>query len=295
MLLMLCFTTKTQAQVIINPIPYAIVVQPNNTYSYGFENTFPIYGKSWGHSSSDDFNWVQRSGPTPSSNTGPSSAFRGNFYMYMEASGNNHPNKEAILTSPRFNLSQLNVPRVAIYTCMFGTGMGTLRLEYSLNNSNNWNLLSIRTGDQGNLWEIMSITASALSGQSNVRFRLRGTTGSTFRSDIAVDYFRISNYGSNKTDDQGQDNSFISSLEAAGFAPAAYPNPFHGELALRLEAQDSPVNVSIFSLEGKRVYNQTFATDGNDLAIESSNLPAGTYLLKATCDGVSETIRIVKQ
>lgn len=34
----------------------------------------------------DFFDWSQWSGSTPSSETGPSSAFDGNYYLYIEAS-----------------------------------------------------------------------------------------------------------------------------------------------------------------------------------------------------------------
>ena len=48
-------------------------------------------------SSSDDFDWTLRSGSTPSSETGPNSAYGGSgFYIYIEASNPRRMNDEAM-------------------------------------------------------------------------------------------------------------------------------------------------------------------------------------------------------
>jgi len=67
-------------------------------YSQGFENGIG----DWVQSTADDINWTVDANGTPSNNTGPSSAIQGNFYIYVEASGNGtgFPNKRAIISSP---------------------------------------------------------------------------------------------------------------------------------------------------------------------------------------------------
>ena len=45
----------------------------------------------------DKFDWTLRSGPTPSEQTGPSSAYSGNYYIYIEASKPRRAGDEARL------------------------------------------------------------------------------------------------------------------------------------------------------------------------------------------------------
>ena len=47
-------------------------------------------------SQTDEFDWSRRSGSTPSTNTGPSSAFNGQFYMYIETSDPRRLNDTAL-------------------------------------------------------------------------------------------------------------------------------------------------------------------------------------------------------
>lgn len=58
-------------------------------YNEGFETGIG----SWSQGTGDDFDWTRRSGSTPSSNTGPSAASQGSFYIYVEASAPNNTSK----------------------------------------------------------------------------------------------------------------------------------------------------------------------------------------------------------
>ncbi|MCD4736138.1 MAG: hypothetical protein K8R53_08855, partial [Bacteroidales bacterium] len=76
-------------------------------------NTFP-YTESyeaglgyWQQSQDDDFDWTLNQGSTPSSGTGPQSAYDGINYLFTEASNPNNPNKTAGLYAT-FNFSSLN-------------------------------------------------------------------------------------------------------------------------------------------------------------------------------------------
>lgn len=87
-------------------------------YSEGFENTIG----DWTQSSADDFNWTVDANGTPSRNTGPSSADQGTYYIFVEASGNGtgFPNKQAIITSPCFDLSGLTEASFSFAYHMYG-------------------------------------------------------------------------------------------------------------------------------------------------------------------------------
>ncbi len=161
-------------------------------YSEGFEAGLG----DWSQSSSDDIDWTRRSGSTPSGSTGPSAASAGSFYMYVEASSPNYPSKIAVLNSPCFNLSSLNAPELSFQYHMYGSNMGTLSLQASNDGGNNWVTIWSQTGDQGNSWIAANVNLSAYAGDSELRLRFYGSTGSNFRSDMAIDDISLSNVSS---------------------------------------------------------------------------------------------------
>ena len=67
----------------------------------GWENGF----NGWTHDPNNDFDWTILNGPTPSVNTGPTSSYEGDYYIYTEASGPNFPYKRAL------NLKLINLMR----------------------------------------------------------------------------------------------------------------------------------------------------------------------------------------
>ncbi|WP_298421280.1 immunoglobulin-like domain-containing protein [uncultured Kordia sp.] len=157
-------------------------------YSEGFENSLG----GWTQSSADDIDWTILSNATPSQNTGPSSAIEGNFYAYVEASGNGtgYPDKQAILTSPCFDLTSLTQATFSFNYHMYGTDMGTLAVEISEDNGANWTTIWNQTGNQGNAWQTTNIDLGAYVG-NNVQLRFNRVTGSTWRADIAIDNINL--------------------------------------------------------------------------------------------------------
>ncbi|PQV45278.1 putative secreted protein (Por secretion system target), partial [Jejuia pallidilutea] len=154
-------------------------------YTEGFENTLG----AWTQSSSDDLNWLIDANGTPSSNTGPSSATQGSYYLYVEASGNGsgYPNKRAILTSPCFDLSALTQATFSFKYHMFGASdMGTIALEISDDEGATWTSLWTESGNKGNSWQTVSINLSAYVG-GGIQLRFNRFVGSTWQADIAID------------------------------------------------------------------------------------------------------------
>ncbi|MGV6830203.1 MAG: immunoglobulin-like domain-containing protein [bacterium] len=159
-------------------------------YSEGFENTLG----AWSQSSADDIDWTVDASGTPSSNTGPSSASQGSYYIYVEASGNGtgYPNKRAIINSPCFDLSGMTSPTFDFDYHMYGaTDMGTIALEASTDNGNSWTSVWSESGNKGNQWNSASIDMSAYSG-GTVQLRFNRLTGSTWQADIAIDNVSLS-------------------------------------------------------------------------------------------------------
>eukprot|EP00438_Fugacium_kawagutii_P028601 Skav226693 [mRNA] locus=scaffold3971:177343:178068:- [translate_table: standard] len=141
----------------------------------------------------DSYQWSSRTGSTPSSHTGPSAAKEGNYYLYVEASGNYpykaeghfrcHTLKYFWLYSPSFS-SQRDW-QFSFWFHMSGSTMGTLSLwaYHSSGESIGWSTLWYREGDQSPDWLWTSIVVPS----SVSRLCFGGKTGWSSSSDIAID------------------------------------------------------------------------------------------------------------
>ncbi|WP_460220496.1 GEVED domain-containing protein [Psychroserpens sp. MEBiC05023] len=161
--------------------------------SYPYLETFDSEQEDWSQDmNGDDGDWTSLNGSTPSNNTGPSDDITGGGkYLYTEASTNGlGANATVILTSLCFDLSSINDPYFSFYYHMFGADIGTLDLEISLDDGNNWSNIFTASGNIGNVWNVQNIDLSNYLGQT-AKFRFIGTTGSTWRSDIAIDHISI--------------------------------------------------------------------------------------------------------
>ncbi|WP_264560080.1 M4 family metallopeptidase [Flavobacterium sp. N2270] len=152
-------------------------------YSEGFENTIG----AWTQDSADDFDWIVDANGTPSSNTGPSSAIQGTYYIYVEASSPNYSNKKTILNSPCFNLTNAPSATFNFKYHMYGAStMGALKLEASTNNGSTWTEIWSKSGNQGNSWLTANVSLASYIGNT-VQLRFVGSTAATWQGDIAVD------------------------------------------------------------------------------------------------------------
>lgn len=163
-------------------------------YSQSFES-----GVAWTQATGDDGNWVRTSGSTPSSSTGPGSATDGSFYLFLEASTNGSTgqigaNATAILESPCFDLSGVSSATFTFSNHMYGANMGSLSLQASTNGSS-WTNVWSQSGDRGNQWNNESVNLDSYAGESELRLRFVGTTGSSWRSDIAIDNLALTSGG----------------------------------------------------------------------------------------------------
>lgn len=153
-------------------------------YTYGFESGLI----NWINAGGDDFDWSRNSGETKSSNTGPLSAAEGSFYIYTEANGN-ESSKMAILESPFIDIASLTNPQLRFSYHMYGSFMGTLRVQVSNDRGATW-LTDIwsKSGDQGNNWYPANIDLSPYNtGTDYFMIRFIGVTGNNYLSDMAID------------------------------------------------------------------------------------------------------------
>lgn len=140
----------------------------------------------------DDIDWRVNSGGTPSVGTGPAADYSpgtaSGKYIYLETSGTCN-GVEALLTSPCVDLTGFAAPILSFAYHMEGGDMGSL--EVDIHDGTSWNNgVWARSGNQGTDWSLASIGLGAYAS-SETRIRLRGTTGTGFESDIALDAIDI--------------------------------------------------------------------------------------------------------
>jgi hypothetical protein len=113
----------------------------------------------------------------------------------MEASNPNNPSKRAILNSPCFELSGKTSAQLTFDYHMYGSNVGSLALEVSTDGAT-WTSVWSKSGNQGNSWQTATVDLSNYAGQSALRLRFNGLTGSGWSSDMAVDALNLTTSGS---------------------------------------------------------------------------------------------------
>ena len=153
--------------------------------------TICTLGSGWlnlSNQTSDDIDWRVNSGPTASSNTGPSSDVSSSGkYIFLESSGSCN-NQRAVLLSPCINLANTTSPELSFNYHMYGASVGSLTVDVF--NGQYWQSVFSKSGDQGNSWNLETIDLSIYTGDIII-VRFSGTTGSSFTSDIALDEIYI--------------------------------------------------------------------------------------------------------
>jgi len=145
----------------------------------GFETNFGI----WNQITTDNFNWSRNSGSTSTNRTGPSSAFQGSWYAFINAAANNGT---ATLESPCLNIANTINPEFSFAYHMWGNGIGTLWVQVSTNNGASWTTIFTRSGDQGNSWLSAAVSLNNYKS-SYTKIRISASTTGNSRGDIAID------------------------------------------------------------------------------------------------------------
>lgn len=158
----------------------------STAFTESFENGIPV---SWSHSTSST--WTHHTGSTSSYGTGPDQAHHGSYYIYTEASGvYNTPHS---LESAALALDTMQHPFLKFYYHMYGSYMGSLHIDVYDGNAWVQDVWSI-SGQQQTMgsdpWLEASVDLKPYKS-SNTKIRIRGITGSSTASDMAVDYVRI--------------------------------------------------------------------------------------------------------
>jgi hypothetical protein len=144
----------------------------------------------WVNASDDDGDWSLNTDSTPSSSTGPDGAQDGSCYLFTEASSGQNPgtpNKTAHLDL-EVDVSGLALPALSFYYHMYGAAMGSLHVDVYDGSwhLDVWSVSGQQHASGSDAWTQKSIDLTPYAG--NVfTLRFRGTTGSSFTSDMAID------------------------------------------------------------------------------------------------------------
>ncbi len=194
-----------------------------NRLAYPYRESFESGFGVWENAVGDAFNWSRLSGDTPSDATGPSSGYGGSgYYLYTEADGRT-PASNACLQAA-FDFGSLSAPRLWFKYHMFDysmSHMGSLYVDVSTNGGATWaDGIWSKTGAQQ--WKTNAMWAEAMvyllpyAGYTNIKLRIRGVTGTDYRSDMAIDDVLIMNAPDIKF--QGFEGA---ESDTWGFAPVA--------------------------------------------------------------------------
>ncbi|MEN0048976.1 MAG: T9SS type A sorting domain-containing protein [Bacteroidota bacterium] len=247
----------------------------------------------------DDTNWRKRSGATPTPSTGPNVAAEGSYYRHIEASGNRHPDKTAVLTTRRcLNLSNVANPVFRFQYHMYGNQMGSLEVQLSQDGGLTWGA-SIwgETGDQGNVWKTAEIDLSSYILNS-LRIRIVGTTGNGPRSDMAIDDLYIGSAAS-QIPIVNFPSTISITLTRDTEALQLFPNPAQTNVTLRLNLQaEQTYSLEIINNVGQRIKKMSVDDTTNYLNLEIQDLPNGLYqiiLINLTTGKMDREALIVSQ
>ncbi len=246
---------------------------PNGINVFPHTESFEAETWSWTQDKNDDFDWVRNRLSTPSAATGPRSATDGGWYMYTESSL--IYNETAILNSPCFDFSSVTSPSLSFEFHMLGQDMGSMAVEISANDGKNWKELWRFSGNQGDEWIPATIDLDDYAGEAGIKLRILGTTGSSYRSDMAIDNIRV--HTAAKKANKINLNS-KQSISRFAFAP----NPARDQLRVHYESQyQQEAEIIVTDLLGRRLLSSVWYLDKgknqNQLLIDS--LENGSYFL----------------
>ena len=159
-------------------------------YSQDFEGGFP---SDWSSTAFIDPQWKYNTGPTSTSNTGPSSAQLNSGYLYFETSGGVFGDSDTLFT-PMIDLTAVVFnSRLVYYYHMFGNNTGNLKVDVSSDQSVWTNLFtqngSVQTAST-DPWIPAELDLTAYAG-GPVWIRVIATRGSSFTGDIGLDNFKV--------------------------------------------------------------------------------------------------------
>ncbi|MEM0999141.1 MAG: T9SS type A sorting domain-containing protein [Bacteroidota bacterium] len=233
---------------------------------------------TWENVTYDGFDWIRTTDSTPTGGTGPTGAFVGNYYAYVEASG--HLNQEALLEGPCFDFTGYDSTYLGFRYHVAGVNFGFLAVEAIEEGATDWDLLWVFLGASSDRWRYKRIELTDYEGKK-FKIRFRAKIFNDDRSDIGLDGIYV--YGASGS---GKMENSADLLSAS--APRAYPIPAHEAVQIEWEqTRNTEAVLRLRDLQGRVVRELRPVTHAgqNRLSLPTATLPSGTYLLQTILDG----------
>ena len=270
---------------------------------------FDFNANGWRNITGDDADWRTYSGTTPSSYTGTSgidhsTGTSSGKYLYMESSSPMYPNKTFDLISPAFNLRSTTTPILTFWFNMeTDNSNSALALKYSLDNGATWsaninfmdnNVSSTANviGDMGSNWRQGLVDLSFLKTERSVMFKITGTTGSTYSSDLCLDDIKLVD-ADNTSVDVGENLTISANYSGAtGFV-------LNGTAAQVVTSSNSTIpDLTINNSNGVTI-NGSITVDAltltNGLLTMNTNDVLATEMISGTFNNNNHIIGLVKR
>lgn len=271
-----------------------------NTVAGAFADGFNTNLNDWIQSFSDQNQWIQKSGNTPSSKTGPAAAIEGSHYVYVEASYGGFPYKNAEMKSPCIDLSSLNSPNMAFAYSMYGSTMGSLSVTVTNTISGQSSVVFSESGNKGNQWNFAQVDLSGFANQT-IQVTIEAVTGYGFRSDIAIDDFEISNTAGNfRTESETRNFVELASadveLENEITDLSVYPNPVRDLFQIVFESDlKGEATLMMHNATGQLVTTENLSIREGMIQkeIDVTGLASGTYHLSIITNDARLTQKVL--
>lgn len=157
--------------------------------------------EQWENGTDDDTDWSVWFGSTNTAETGPEQDYAPGTswgkYLYVEASSGCAGGAEAHLVSPPIDFQGANQPILSFAYHMYGIGQGMIHVDVDTHGVWIPDVIPPLHVKQDQ-WKLTQNCLPWLAGQGKVKFRIRGVTGRTETSDLAIDAFRV--YDANPID-----------------------------------------------------------------------------------------------
>jgi hypothetical protein len=164
-------------------------------YTNDFENG---YTGLTGDINKGNGSWLIRSGATPSTGTGPDSAYSGNNYIYFETSSVGYGASGSFITSAIDLTYATSITSLQFFMYAYGGNIGTLDVGVSTSSTGPFTQVYTHTGqiqtNGAQAWTQVGIDISSYNAQS-IYLSFDYTNGSTsmpsYRGDLAVDLLQV--------------------------------------------------------------------------------------------------------
>lgn len=224
----------------------------------------------------DQFDWKVNNGPTPTTTTGPdvdhTLGTAAGKYVYTESSY--CFNQSAYMLTPCFTLPTGSMPYFSYWYHLYGNGQGSLHLDAFVNGEWQQDITPAVSGNLGNTWFKKEVNLSAYAGQT-IYLRLRGETGTSQRSDMALDDLMMV--------DSAAHPSSTNNIVGSNFS--VYPNPGNDFIYISTIQKQSVFNeVQLYSVVGHLVMEKKLEKQ-TSYNLATSHLSNGIYWLVIKQDG----------